>query len=360
MYNNVLDENKYVENIYGEYLTNINRYQNLKRNSIFVRYLNINKEASTFISDTKSTFDRYNSGVQYDIYDYTPLFSSSQVINEIESSNDLIGFQFSAPLTVTVYTIKTPRIEDLLIFNRPPQDGFEIFRVSRISSSLNAMNSSPTTSWFQLTLEYAPIEDLNKLNYLNHYAYSLPLQKNLFLKEFKRELQETDLLVSVFSLFEKNHFSSFYDLYYMNYNGLKIVPLYENYIIYELLANKGPYEDHFYNFKRPYGINRFGKEGFIDITHGNKIERLKDLIIPNYKYSDYILNMKYPLSIYELCHYIKLWIWERDKTKYNIIFKTPESQVPILNNEIKNTINTNDFIKNIKINNEVRNFSKKE
>ena len=48
MFDNVLHEIPYVQNLYTEYLTQIKRYQNYKRNSIFCRYYNINLEVSNY------------------------------------------------------------------------------------------------------------------------------------------------------------------------------------------------------------------------------------------------------------------------------------------------------------------------
>ena len=324
MYDNVLAETLYIEKLYGEYISHVNRYQNLQRMSIFARYLNINKAASTFNHDVNATFDRYNSGIQYDIYDYTPLFMSSQVINDAADTPDLKGQQFAGPLTITVYTIKEPRIEDLLIFNRPPQEGLEVFRVDHVRAALNAMQSAPNANWFELTLEYAPIENLDKLNYLNHYIYSLPLQKYLFAKDFEREVKQTQKLVDIFMAFEKINFNDKCDLYYYTTpDGQKIAPLFENSLIYNLLAMKGPYEDHFYNFNRPYGVNRFGSELALDIETGVIIDFIPE---GTFNFYDTIEDAVKPLNVYEVAHLIGLWIWERDRERYKQI-RIPERAV---------------------------------
>ena len=340
MYDNIFAETLYIENLYGEYISTVNRYQNVRRPSIFGRYLNINKEASVYNTDGNATFDRYNSGIQYDIYEYTPLFLTSQVLNDASDNSDLKGQQFSGPLNVTVYTIEKPRIEDLLIFNRPPQKGIEIFRVNSIRASINAMESSPNANWFELTLEYAPLIDVTKINFLNHYAYSLPLQKYVFATEFERQLKETDNMMKLLSSFSDSNFNKKYELYtYRLDNGKLIAPLLENRLIYNFLATKSEYQDHFNNIPRPYGCHSHGGwddpgDYALDISDGNLIHYIPSSI----EFVNHISEQLTPPNIYQVGHLIGLWIWDRDRARYPEYKPKQNSIFPNLEYRVNNDL----------------------
>lgn len=327
MYDNILMESIYVEKLYSEFINTVNRYKNLNRSSIFCRYLNINAEASNYDKEAMSTFDRYNSGIQYDIYDYTPLYYSSQVINETQDNPDLVGQMFQGTLSATIYSIEIPRIEDLIIFNRAPQTGLEIFRVDHIRASINAIQSNPNTHWFELTLEYAPIVDLSKLNYLNHYSYCLPMQKNIFFEDFKELIQDTTVLSKQFHEFQKLHFNKTYELYtYKTENGHEIAPLFENKIIYQFLATKNFYRDHFANIYRPFGIFKYGEIDCLHIDSEQIVFYSPDTKTFLNGFTKTIQEVENPINIYELCHLIRLWIWYQDREKYPL-YKEPENSI---------------------------------
>lgn len=331
MFDNIFGETLYIEKLYGEYISFVNRYQNFNRQSAFCRYLNINKSASTYNTETNSTFDRYNSGIQYDIYDYTPLFYSSQVINDASDATDLKGQMFQGSLNVITYSIEKPRIEDIIIFNRPPQQGVEIFRVDHIRASINAMNSNPNANWFELTLEYAPIIDLSKLNSLNHYVYSLSMQKNIFSSEFKRMILETEKMNDLFKYLINNNFDKSKELFYFEQDGQKIVPLYENYIIYDFLAHKPEYQNHFDNILRPYGILNFSNSsGFLSL---DTLEPINITYPDNLIFSPDILEQNVPVNLFQMVHLIQLWIWERDKNSYPF-YKPPDNSVYVTKDNI--------------------------
>lgn len=319
MFDNILGETLYVEKIYGEYISFVNRYQNLNRQSVFCRYYNINKEASTYNIDVAATFDRYNSGIQYDIYNYTPLFYASQLVNDHSDVTDLKGQMFQGSLTVNIYSINKPRIEDIIVFNQPPQDGKEIFRVEHVRASINAMTSIPNANWFELTLEYAPLVDVSKLNLLNEYVYSLPLQKNIFKKEFERQVLETERMNDLFKYLLDYNFDYKKELFYFTLPDIdkKIVPVYENRILYKFLATKSEYQDHFHQINRPFGI--------LDIPHTynyldlNTLEEIEDINIKEHikiNPTKDILSQNLPISLFQMVHLIQLWIWERDRLSY--------------------------------------------
>ena len=340
MFDNVLPESVYIEELYGEYLTFVNRYQNLRRASIFGKYLNINKAASGYDDNVKSTFDRYESGVQYDIYDYTPFFYTAQVINEGQNVPDLKGQMFQGSLNLIIYTINEPRIEDLVIFNRPPQKGVEIFRVDHIRASINAMASVPNANWFELTLDYAPLVNLDKLNYLNHYAYSLPMQKYIYASDFYRQVKETEHMNKLFYDFYLTCFDYKNELYfYLDHDNNKIAPLYENKLIYNFLALKNQYQDHFNNIPRPFGIKSFKEpSGYLNLNTQNKEEwNLED----SFDFVETILYQTEKINVFQAVHLIGLWIWDRDRILYPE-YKPPENGIyPNLSKKSKNGLNSN-------------------
>jgi len=232
MFENVLVETDIVGQTYSEYLKLIDYYKNIKRPSIFGRYLNINVNNSVLDIAADTVFDRYNSGVKYDIYDYTPFYYTSQVVNDVASNMDLKGQMFNGYLNVTTYSIDTPRIEDLVVFSYPPQKGVEIFRVSSIRTSINAMNSTPSLNWHELTLEYAPIIDIQNLNFLNRYVYSLAEERYMLYDKFLIYIKQLKKLSQLFKTMQST-FNSTYEGY-VDQNG--IIPLEANNVIYEFLS----------------------------------------------------------------------------------------------------------------------------
>ena len=51
------------------------------------------------------------------------------------------------------------------------------------------IHSMSKTNWFELDLEYAPIEDLNSLNIKDHYVYDLSLEVYITLAEYKEKIK---------------------------------------------------------------------------------------------------------------------------------------------------------------------------
>jgi hypothetical protein len=282
MYPNILPETTITEQIYNEYLRLINYYHNINRSSIFCRYFNINVGMSSYNKDALATFDHYSSGIRYDVYDYTPLYYTAQVVNDGQDQQDLVGQMFSGNLTVTTYTITTPRIEDLIVFAYPPIGGSEIFRVTNIRTPINAKKGNPMVKWYELTLEYAPVMNTKKLNLLNSYVYALNLQKNVFSNEFKRMIAEIKRLEELFGDLQPEFDHEFEMYTYTTDNGRIIAPLKPNRKIYEFLANPRSYKNNFNIPLRPYGVKNFDQED----------ERAVLLFDPNtgYRYSPGDIN----------------------------------------------------------------------
>lgn len=314
MFENALYETPYVENLYTEYLTLINRYHNLNRRSIFCRYYNIDPNASEFNTNTNSTFDRYSSGIKYNIYDYTPLYNMTPITNESSNEEDMSGQIFSANADITLYTIKNPRIEDLIVFNTRPLDGKEIFRVTNIRASINSMNSNPGIYWFENSIEYAPLVDINKINILNHYVYSLPMERYILYDDFVHFLNNVQTFNKVLKQFENNFFDNHQELFFIDIDNRKYYPKYENKILYNFLATKNNLADLFINIKRPYSVITINDSEF-------KCDCLNEKYSIYYHNKNYIpnidkLDVSYKYDIFDICTLINNWIWYYNYEKY--------------------------------------------
>lgn len=313
MFENVLHETPYVEKLYSEYLTQVINYKNLNRNSIFCRYYNINVNSSTYETVTKSSFDRYNSGINYDIYDYTPLFNITPIVNSSANEQDMFGQKFITNSDIVIFTIQQPRIEDLIVFNNIPNNGSEIFRISEIQASINSMKSNPNVNWFRCTIEYAPIIDISKLNILNQYVYSLSMERYLFKDDFIRFINEVDIFNKVLSKFQKNYFDEYQELYYIIIDNQKEFPKYENKIIYDFLAKRQFLTDQFIAVKRPYTISNI-------LENELKCDALNEKYL-NYckkycKFNVSKLDVDYNYNIFEICDIIRTWQWYYNYEKF--------------------------------------------
>lgn len=314
MIENSLYETPYVEQIYTEFLTQINRYQNKNRRSIFCRYYNINANASDYNTETGATFDRYGSGILYDIYDYTPLYTLTPIVNETMNDEETTGQRFVANSDITIYTIKEPHIEDLVVFNNKPLDGSEIFRVSNIRASINSMNSDPNTYWFQNSIEYANVIDLSKIHTLNHYVYSVPMERYLLHDDFTRFVKNVENFNKVLKKFEQNYFDEYQELFFIWINGQKFYPKYENKIIYNFLATKNFLTDQFITIKRPYSVSYISQQ---EIKCDCISEVYTDYCrCKNYKADISKLNIDYNYDVFDISNMISDWIWYYNYEKY--------------------------------------------
>jgi hypothetical protein len=305
MYDNTLIETTLTQNYYQEYLTLVNTYQNVKRPAIFTRYLNVNMNASTFNNEADSTYDKYDSKVIYDAYDYTPLYYTSQLINDISDNPDLLGQQVQGFITATSFTIKEPRHEDLIINIYPPLDGGEIFRVTSYRPVMNAITSSPAVTWFELTLEYAPITDIRKLKILNEYVYNLVREKYMTRDNFRDMITEASIMNNLFNTL-KSSFNRFKELYFVS--GLlnaDVYPLHKNYELYEFLSDNPYYIKYFSNAFRPFGVKtRMSLNTECIDSNESGIECPP--IVPT---TDTIQSYSGSINIYDIVELIKQWKW---------------------------------------------------
>ncbi len=149
-----------VSKFHSEYLNLINRYKDLRRNSIFCRYYNINENSSSELNTV--TFNKFSN---YDVYDYTPLFRIDQVTDTSQDAPDKSGLKFEAEFSLNTYTITTPRINDILIFPYEANNKNLIYRVKSITALINSLIEN--VKFYTLNLEYASITDINSLKLSN-------------------------------------------------------------------------------------------------------------------------------------------------------------------------------------------------
>lgn len=230
---------------YTEYFDIINRYKDITRHSNFCLYLNVNTKSSIYNEDTNSTYSRFEHGVIYDSYDYTPLQTIDPITNSSSTDTNTVGFKFIGESRVVVYTIKTPQINDLIIFPYAPNNLNEIFRVKEITVPLNARNTG-ANYFFQLAIEYASIKSIDKLKINNEYVYLITKGININKVDYINSIQDISTLDA---LFKNTNFHEYYELYY---NKDNIISLDENLIIYEFLKK---FRDYFsLNIRVPFGI----------------------------------------------------------------------------------------------------------
>lgn len=266
---NILHEPIQTHSYFKEYLDKVLKYKNLNRKGIFIRYFNINKNASTYKDETtKGTFDHYNSGIVFDIYDYTPVYHISAVTNTSTDKSDMSGMIFDALTDITIYTINDPRMGDLISFPYGPSKTDEVFRVIQIDVSIHVREFG--VKFHKLTLEYAPLKDLTKLNILNNYVYFLSQEKNITQVEYINNLniinKNKEIINSI-----KDKFNGKYELYFLDDD---IASLELNKQIYDFLSYE-TYQDRYFDLvPKPFGVKNYNfdfKDKAIDVK-GNIID----------------------------------------------------------------------------------------
>ncbi len=281
MQNNIISEPVIISNIYTEYLSLLNKYHNIKRPSMFIRYLNINKSESIINADLNSTYKRFDTnGIKYDIYDNTPVYYTSGIVNDITEDNTYVGEHFSGNLSVTTYTIIEPHIDDIILFPYSPLNtNKEIWRVNNIRSVINAMYSNVSVRWFELTLDYAPISSIDGLNFSKYFSYLLTEEKNVPIEIYKKLILIIQKLEPILIEFNKQ-FNNKYELY--SYNN--IFPLQENQIIFNFLSNhQNNYHRYFSKLNNPFGMLKYMNNTDKSLQITNEIKSITSLV-DNIKY----------------------------------------------------------------------------
>lgn len=180
----ILHESKQVSEYYNEYLQQMNFYFNNTRSGIFVRYFNIDMDTSIYEETTETTFDIYNvSTIKFNCYENTPVQQINPIQNTTADIGEMDGHRFDGNTSIIVYTIPRPRIHDVVSFY-DPGNTTEFFRVIDISTPLNAVHSVNKVNWYSLSLEYAPIENLNKLKINKIFMYDQSKEQYLEKDEY--------------------------------------------------------------------------------------------------------------------------------------------------------------------------------
>ncbi len=248
----VLSDPILVSQFHEDYLSLINFYDDHKRPSTFIKYFNINYDESIRHNDTQSTFDLYNiSEIKFDVYDFTPTYNISPIVNSSTNSPERKGQMFDGVTSIVTYTINVPRINDIVVFYRPISAG-EIYRVSNIRTPINAYHSDPKATWYEMDLEIAPIKDTSKLKISKHYIYDIEKETYHSYNEYQYKMSVIEALNILISNIN-NRYSYFYDLYCID----KIVPLCSNFAI-SYFKEHSTSNDHFVrvfdDLKKPYGF----------------------------------------------------------------------------------------------------------
>lgn len=247
-----------------EYLKLINHYDNFKRPSIFIRYYNINYDYSKSHPEIKSNYELYNStnksSIEFDIYDLTPLYNISPIINSTTFSQDKIGQMFEGVSTIVTHTIKYPRIHDLITFYHPMKSN-EVFRVINFKVAINAIYSQPEVNWFEMDLEIAPLKTTENLKIVNHYVYDIPVKKYLLYDDYKRKTNLISKINDTISILKKYYHKTL-DVYVYNMYDNNYIPLITNQAInqfkdqFKLLNDSSRLFNH---LEKPYNFDQYNK-----------------------------------------------------------------------------------------------------
>lgn len=295
MKNNILTEPLLIQNIYSEYCSDIIAYQNFNRSAIFIKYLNINKQESIIDSQLNSTFDKFTTnGIIYDIYEYTPLYYIAPIINDSANNIELTGQIFQENSSVTIYTIKEPNINDIIVICYPPINKNIYMKVTNIRASINAMNNITNSkiNWFDLTLERAPIINLDNLNFHNQFAYLLTEEKNIKYTNYVLLLKYISCLENYFEKLSHT-FNHTLELYYTN----NYISIKQNKILFKYLATSVNFKRYFENILKPFGIYLYKNLDYINFQ-GFSIN-IDKTQIPNIYITD-INEYDIPIDLYNM------------------------------------------------------------
>lgn len=301
---NVLFDPILTETYASEYLRMIRRYANITRPSVYVSYYNINRNASIYNVDTESTYGRFTApnAIVYDLYDLTPIFYASQVVNETMET-DNAGPMIIGSLSVTTYTIEKPNIDDIIYFSRPPfNTSFEFWRVISVRSIMNSIRSD--IFWYDLSLEYAPIKSLDHLNVSNKYVYLTTEERYVPIEMYNNIIEVTSILSSLIDKMS-NKFDPYLEMY--EYNGE--FPIFPNLEILDMLTSRCNYSRYFNNAKVPYGAmkyERYKDKSIIYDDYYRKKISMKDSIYYNTDHITSIRNFNEEINVYSMAKLLKL------------------------------------------------------
>jgi hypothetical protein len=168
-------------------------------------------------------------------------------VNAASNVQDMRGQQMDATSSIVVYTV-TPRIHDLLMFYGPIRSG-EVFRVTGLRTSVNAIYTDTNLNWFELELEYAPIVNTNELKILNHYVYDLSEENYISYDSYQNLLSKIRSCETIL-----NEMIQFYDGYNDLYQSNNLAPIEVNEILIFFKQAYGvKYKRIFEDYLFPYG-----------------------------------------------------------------------------------------------------------
>ena len=297
-----LSDPQSTQDYHDEYLKLINYYQNTKRPAAFIKYYNINNSVSIHTEEEMdTTYDIYShSEIRFDIYDLTPCNYVLPITNTTSPVTDLAGQMYDGVESLVIFSVKRPRIHDLITFY-PPIMSDEVFRVASIRTQLNAVHSMNAVNWFELQLEYAPVGDLSHLKIEKNYVYDLSSENNVLKSDYEKYLYQLDNLKESLKLIEP-FYDRNKDMYVITDTTNIYVPIELNEMICyikDFFSQK--YKDLFQELKKPYGyIDRFTNFSyptiqsmpFLNLQNHYKFYNLKNDITENYFWNkeDPILN----------------------------------------------------------------------
>jgi len=247
---NIFTEAGILTDIYSEYLKLINYYYNTKRQTPLVKYYNLNMDISIVNENLNSSYDIYsNSGLYFDLLDFTPAYYLTPVLNISSSIPDLAGQMMDASTTIVVYTIKYPRISDIISFYSPIQKDKEIFRVVNVKTATSALSSTPSVHFYELDLEYAPMLTLESLKVNSRYIYDFSIEKYVPYQDF---VQKTQVLENLKTKFQEimTYYSPKLDMFIIE----NTVPIFPNQLVLEVkkIFDK-KFRRIFNDLKSPFG-----------------------------------------------------------------------------------------------------------
>jgi len=250
---------------YDEYLKLVNYYVNEKTyNSVPVRYYNIDVQNSKYDEDALLTFDSFRknlTGIIYNVYEFTPVFYTSPIIDMTSFDTTKDFSRFNQTISIQIYTIPHVYIGDLVQFYHPDsQSNNVIYRVVNFRVPLNTISNIPI---YELDLEPASVvvkdtlEGLKlSINIGKRYIYDYSMEKYVPFNEFNNKLTMLNIIETQFRNFLKKRIKD--DLLYLNING-DIYMIYEiNELVYNTIVNS------MIKFKRiniplPYGVRTIKK-----------------------------------------------------------------------------------------------------
>ena len=248
--NNFLDP-QLVSNYHKEYLHLINKYKNIKRPSIFIKYYNINIDTSSHDEETKSTYDLYtHSEIRFDVYDLTPTYVLSPIVNATSNVPDMGGQMYESTLNLVTFTIERPRINDIIMFYDPVKSK-EIYRVMNYRVPINALYADDDSVFFyEMDLEVAPFNDINRLKTSNMFVYDLSEEKYIPKLDYFNRIEKLNSYNNIL-----NEIIKFYDRLRDVYSAHTQVPILTNQILYNFKKIYSKTHNRlFENILCPYGL----------------------------------------------------------------------------------------------------------